>query len=179
MKTAQLRLKLPGWSKAGMIAVILCCLQQMNSHLKHIFYALPGICLVLLGVYWLRTLKVSTKQAEIIAASRVEKPVPVFTDTIERGQIVFKKHCLMCHTIFKDGYVHLPQAIDNEHWTDRRELFRWLQDPSYYMKNEPYGKDLYERYGSVCLQPTPRLNWEQMEEIIAYLRYCRGKTSFE
>lgn len=173
MKTVQRRRKLSGWSKTGITAVILCCLQQMNNHLKHIFYALPAVCLVLLGICWVRMLKISNKQVETIAASQVEKPVPVFTDTVERGQIIFEKHCLMCHTIFKDGYVRLPQVIDNDHWADRRELFRWLQDPSYYIKHELYGKNLYERFRSVCLQPTPRLNWKQMEEIIAYLRYCR------
>ncbi|MBP7557999.1 MAG: c-type cytochrome [Chitinophagaceae bacterium] len=118
-----------------------------------------------------------SRPRKIAAVGRVERPAPVFTDTAERGQFIFKKHCLMCHTLFKDGPVRLPQAIDNGHWSDRKELFKWLQDPVSYVKNEPYGKVLFERFGSYCLQPTPRLNRAEMEEVIAYLRYCRGKQS--
>ena len=174
MKTAQLRLKLPGWSKTGMTAVTLYCLQQMNSHVKHIINGLPGAALVLWAVYLLQAPKTHNSPLKIAAVGRVERPEPVFTDTVERGQLIFKKDCNKCHTVF-GGHARLPQDIDNDHWADRQELFKWLQDPVFYMKNEPYGKALFERFGVVCLQPTPRLNWVEMEDVIAYLRYCREK----
>jgi len=175
MKSVQLRPKLPGWSKTGMTAVILCCLQQMNSHLKHIFYAFPGVCLVLPGVYRLGYLKIITNRNSVTSASTIEKPMPVFSDTAARGEVIFTKHCNTCHAVFKNHSEMFLAAIGNNHWSDRKELFRWLQDPVYYMKNEPYGKTLFERFRSMCLQPTPRLNWIEMEEVIAYLHYCREK----
>jgi cytochrome c1 len=86
-----------------------------------------------------------------------------------KGKNLFLSNCASCHNIFKDATgPKLNGVIENEQWSDRKQLYKWIRNPEAFMKNDPYTKELKERFGSI-MTAFPNLTDEEIDSIVEYI----------
>jgi mono/diheme cytochrome c family protein len=98
---------------------------------------------------------------------------PVKPDSVSvassQGKTLFLSKCASCHHIFKD--MTGPALRDFEKrgpWSDRKKLYEWVKNPEVFMKNDPYTKQLKEKFGSV-MTAFPSLTTEEIDAITKYV----------
>ena len=77
--------------------------------------------------------------------------------------------CAPCHNPFKDGTgPSLAGLLERGPWADRTQLYAWIRDPSGFMKNNKYTRDLKGKFGSV-MTAFPAITDAEVDAVLAYL----------
>ncbi len=90
-------------------------------------------------------------------------------DGLAAGRAVFQSRCASCHSIFKEGTGPALAGFEDRHkWADRKELYKWIRNPSAYIVNDAYTRGLKDKYGSV-MTAFPELSDTDIDAIAGYI----------
>jgi len=92
-----------------------------------------------------------------------------FSINAQEGKQLFAQNCQSCHAL--DKVINGPALRgfqDRGPWADRKELYKWINNPAKYMAADPYTKGLQQQYGSI-MQAFPALTDKQIDAIADYL----------
>ena len=91
------------------------------------------------------------------------------TINAQEGKQLFLSNCASCHALDKAMTGPALRGVTGRGpWGDRKELYKWVHNPSAYMANDPYTKGLQTQYG-VIMQAFPQLDEKQIDAIADYL----------
>lgn len=105
---------------------------------------------------------------EVPDLTRATKP------DLKKGQELFEATCTACHTIGKGDSVG-PDLHDVHTRRETAWLIRWMKDPEGMAKNDPTGRELFEKYNKVPMPP-PGLDDEEIRKVLAYVVAVSKKT---
>ena len=99
---------------------------------------------------------------------------------INQGKELFNaKGCAACHA--KDMKTDMTgPALGGveERWANRDELFNWIRNSQEMIAaGHEYGTALFEKYNKVPMLPYPDLKDEEIEALLAYIKYPEGPPS--
>ena len=88
---------------------------------------------------------------------------------IVKGKYLFQTNCASCHAV--NNRLIGPALIAVEQrgpWTDRKQIYRWIHNPSEYMKTNKYTKNLLKEY-QMMMVAFPNLTNEDVDAILDYI----------
>lgn len=96
---------------------------------------------------------------------------------VNRGKELFNaKGCMACHS--KDMKTDLTgPALSGveDRWENRDELFNWIRNSQEMIEaGHEYGTALFEKYNKVQMLPYPDLTDDDIEALLAYIKYPEG-----
>jgi cytochrome c2 len=96
---------------------------------------------------------------------------------VNQGKELFNaKGCMACHS--KDMKTDLTgpalSGVESR-WENRDELFNWIRNSQQMIEaGHEYGTALFEKYNKVQMLPYPDLTDEEIEALLAYIKYPDG-----
>jgi cytochrome c2 len=143
----------------------------VNKQVHHIIYA--HLILVALAATFLLIrnipFEINQQNTEAWCSTEDSKANLSLTSKAAQGKSLFMSKCASCHNLFKDGTG--PGLIGFEErgkWADRNELYKWIKNPSAYMKNDSYTHKLKTIYGSM-MTGFPDISNEEIDAICDYI----------
>jgi cytochrome c2 len=123
-----------------------------------------------------------TAGSEATASAAPEMPADFDAEQVERGKELFNTNgCMACHS--KDMKTDLTgPALSGveERWENREELYNWIRNSQGMIEaGHEYGTALFEKFNKVPMLPYPNLTDEEIEAILAYVRYPEGAPALE
>lgn len=92
-----------------------------------------------------------------------------YTDKARHGKNLFLGKCASCHNLFKDATGPSLVGFENRgNWADRKNIYSWVRNPSLYMKNDSYTRNLKTAYNSM-MTGFPDLTNEEIDAICEYI----------
>jgi cytochrome c2 len=141
----------------------------VSKQVSYIIYAF--LYLVLIGgSYWVieKLSIIKTNQSETITTIS-EKQNFDLTGAAAKGKTIFMSKCASCHAIFKDmtgpGIMGFTERAP---WTDRKNIYEWIRNPSAFMARNEYTRKLKEIYKSM-MTAFPDLTNEEIDAICDYI----------
>jgi mono/diheme cytochrome c family protein len=135
--------------------------------MKHVF-----IAAVLLLALWatLSILKTAVVHPATSVPSKAAAPSAKATEEpMTAGRKLFQANCQACHALDKALTGPALRGLTARGpWGDRKELYKWVHNPSAYMANDPYTKGLQQQYGAT-MTPFPQLNEKDIDDIVDYI----------
>lgn len=97
------------------------------------------------------------------------------TGKAQQGKTLFMSKCASCHNILKNATGPALTGFEQRgKWADRNELYKWIKNPSGYMKNDFYTRQLKAEYGSMMTAFADITN-EEIDAICDYInQYYQG-----
>ena len=91
-------------------------------------------------------------------------------------ELFYVKTCAACHAIdMKTDLIGPALSGVEARWASREELFRWIRNSSEMIaEGHEYGTKLFEKYNKVPMLPFPDLTDEEIEALLAYIKYPDG-----
>lgn len=143
----------------------------MNSQVNYIIYAV--LILFAVGSVSLAIQKIpfasTVEKSEEAFCGTVTRYSHAFSETAEKGKVIFMSHCAACHNLYKDQTGPSLLGLENRGpWSDRKNLYEWIRNPGAFMKKNGYARSLKERFGSM-MTAFPHLSDEEIDAIAAYI----------
>jgi hypothetical protein len=87
------------------------------------------------------------------------------------GQALFNQNCASCHSPLKDIVGPALQGVDKRgDWTDRKNLYAWVHNPTAYAAKSAYAKGVSEKYGGGGIQmPNFPFSEKEIDAIVTYV----------
>lgn len=86
------------------------------------------------------------------------------------GGAIFQQNCASCHSVFKDlTGPHLAGVESRGPWSDRKQLYAWIHNPSKFMQTDPYTQGLKQQFGGVVMTAFPQLSEKEIDAVISYI----------
>jgi len=143
----------------------------VNKQVHYIIYA-HLILVALAGTFLLiRNIpfEVNPQNTEAWCGTIDSKPNSPLTSNAAQGKNLFMSKCASCHNLFKDGTgPRLMEFEERGKWANRNELYKWIKNPSAYMKNDSYTRQLKTMYGSM-MTGFPDIANEEIDAICDYI----------
>ena len=136
------------------------------NQIKYVLDACLILMMALMGIFLYATFPESgiigkTENKEISLTNNTEA-------SVSKGQMIFKQKCASCHHMVKEIVAPPLQGVaDREPWTDREKLKSWIKDPGLFFANDPYVKQLFDKYK--VRMPDQNLSDAEAEEVIRYI----------
>lgn len=124
----------------------------MNRQVNYIISAHLLLATLTAGVWFVKSISSTDllQEKQEAFSSTVNPTVTVVSETSAKGKVLFLSKCAACHNLFKDGTgPALSGFQDRGPWPDRNKLYEWIKNPSEFMKNDSYTRELKKRYGTV------------------------------
>jgi cytochrome c2 len=87
----------------------------------------------------------------------------------QEGKQLFQQNCQSCHALDKRLTGPALRGVTGRGpWGDRKELYKWIHNPSAYMAGDPYTSGLQKEYGAI-MQAFPQLAEKDIDAIIDYI----------
>ena len=150
----------------------------MNKQIAHIVYA-HLILFSLGGIFlFIKKLPVVFKEqnTEWFCGTEDPKSSLVLTGKAQLGKTLFMSKCASCHNLFKDATG--PTLIgfeDRGPWAKRENLYRWIKNPTEFMKTDSYTRTLKERFGAM-MTAFPDITKEEADNISEYINSYENKS---
>jgi cytochrome c2 len=142
--------------------------------LREVNYIISGAILLIIGtVFFASIQKISLTSVAVqndfyCGTESVTTEISLSANAL-RGKALFNSNCASCHNIFKDMTgPSLLAVINREPWTDRQNLYSWINNPAAFMKTNAYARGLKEKYGTM-MTAFPDLSHEEIDMIFEYL----------
>lgn len=143
----------------------------MNSQVNYIIYAI--LILFAAGSISLAIRKISVattveKKEEFFCGTE-SRVASSFSEAAGKGKGLFMSKCASCHNLYKDGTGPSLLGFENRGgWSDRKNLYEWIRNPSTFMKKDSYARSLKEKFGSM-MTAFPDLSNEEIDAIAIYI----------
>jgi mono/diheme cytochrome c family protein len=88
---------------------------------------------------------------------------------LSKGKNLFQQNCQSCHSLDKDlTGPALRGFTQRGPWENKENIYAWIKNPSAFMANNDYTKNLKAQYGSV-MPSFPGLTTAEIDEIVNYI----------
>ena len=90
-----------------------------------------------------------------------------------KGKLLFQSKCAACHILAR--HATGPDLCSFESrgpWTERENIYQWINNPVEFMKKDQYTKDLRAGLGGLMMPAFPELTNADIDEIINYINYA-------
>ena len=96
----------------------------------------------------------------------------------QNGQALFQQNCAACHAVSKNLTGPALAGLETRGpWSDRKELYKWIHNPSKYMQTDPYTQGLKQQYGGVVMTGFPQLSEKDIDAIVDYVDQAAAKAT--
>src|SRR5687767_13755330 len=95
----------------------------------------------------------------------------------QNGQQLFMQNCAQCHSPLKDVTGPALQGVDKRgDWTERKNLYDWIHNPSGYAQKSAYAKGVADKYlgGGIQMQAFPSLTEKDIDAIVDYVNSVKA-----
>jgi len=143
---------------------------NVNRQANYILLATVHLLFIFAGYFLLKTIfQQNTKKPEpgfVIVEPRSTRLSP----SAANGKELFMSKCASCHAIFKDMTGPGMMGFENRGpWSDRKNVYEWVRNPSAFMAKNAYARSLNKQYGSM-MTAFPELTDEQIDAICDFIR---------
>jgi mono/diheme cytochrome c family protein len=95
--------------------------------------------------------------------------VEVLTESEQKGKVLFSVNCASCHKLGMDMTGPDLRGFEQRGpWADRKKFYQWLNDPTAFMENDKYTRDLRVKYRTMMIS-FDHLTKEEMDAIADYI----------
>ena len=145
----------------------------MNRQINYIIYAFLYLIVIGSGYWFIQKLSVKkTNQVEL------KTPIPQkqnieLTGTAAKGKTLFMSKCASCHALFKN--MTGPSLFGFEKrgsWSERKNIYEWIRNPSAFMEKNEYARKLKESSGGTMMTGFPDMTNEEIDSICDYIKYA-------
>ena len=149
---------------------------KVNRQVHYIIYA-HLVLVALAGTFLLiRNIPFESNQqnTEAFCGTADLQPNLSLSGNAVQGKALFMSQCASCHHLFKDATG--PGLLGFEErgkWADRNELYKWIRNPSAYMKNDLYTRQLKTAYGSM-MTAFPDMTNAEIDAIGDYINQAKS-----
>jgi mono/diheme cytochrome c family protein len=85
------------------------------------------------------------------------------------GKTIFQQNCQSCHSLDKRlSGPALRGITERGPWTDKTNIYKWVQNPAAFIATTPYTKALHKEYGQI-MPSFPQLSQKDIDEILDYI----------
>ena len=144
----------------------------MNRQIGYIINAFLIVFLIFLGSLLIRkigSVKSANDNLTVEIDNNKTEISPALSKSAANGKLLFLSKCASCHVLFKD--MTGPGLIgfeDRGPWSNRKNLYEWIRNPSEFMKKDLFTQELKKQYGSMMIGFSDLSN-EQIDAICDYI----------
>jgi mono/diheme cytochrome c family protein len=85
------------------------------------------------------------------------------------GKAIFQQNCQSCHALDKKlSGPSLRGVTERGPWTNRKNIYRWIQNPAAFIPTTPYTVALHKEYGQI-MPSFPQLSEKDIDAILEYI----------
>lgn len=85
------------------------------------------------------------------------------------GQAIFQQNCQSCHALDKRlSGPALRGVSERGPWTDRKNIYKWVQNPAAFIPTTAYTVALHREYGQI-MPSFPQLSENDIDAILEYI----------
>jgi len=89
--------------------------------------------------------------------------------TAQDGKSIFQNNCASCHSVTKDlTGPALAGVTTRGPWTDRKNIYAWVHNPSKFMASNTYTQGLKAKFG-IVMTPFADLSEKEIDAVIDYI----------
>ena len=147
----------------------------MNRQINYIIYAFFYLT-VIGGFLWV-VQKISSSQPQTVYSEQTKASSAGqsigFTSSAVKGKMLFQTKCASCHALFKN--MTGPGLLGFEErgpWTDRKNVYGWIRNPSAFMAKNEYAREVKKLFGTM-MTGFPEMTNEEIDAICDYLNQAR------
>ncbi len=136
----------------------------MQAHLVLITLIVTGVLLNKIS-----TTSAGKKKTEDVALRTGNNSVDL-TESATLGKTIFMDKCASCHRV--KGPSTGPGLAGFEErgpWTERENIYKWVRNPSSFMQNDEYTRNLKDAYGGILMTAFPDLANDEIDAIVNYI----------
>lgn len=103
-----------------------------------------------------------------------------FVNTLraQDGGQIFQQNCAACHSVTKDLTGPKLAGVESRGpWSDRKQLYAWVHNPSKFMASDPYTQGLKQQFGGVVMTAFPQLSEKEIDAVITYINKAATATT--
>jgi mono/diheme cytochrome c family protein len=144
---------------------------MVNKHIGYITSAHLLLISVALGGWLVSKIPFNSShpESDVDIEPVKQKSLAPLSPAGAKGKVLFQTKCASCHALNKDMVgPSLASAIDDDHWSDRKQLYKWIRNPQEFMKTDSYTRALRDRFGSM-MQAFPDITDEEINNILSYI----------
>ena len=144
----------------------------MNRQINYIIYAFLYLIVIGSGYWFIQKLSVKkTNQVELTPPIHQTQNIEL-TGSAAKGKALFMSKCASCHALFKD--MTGPSLLGFEErgpWSERKNIYEWIRNPSAFMAKNEYARQLKEKSGTMMIG-FPEMTNEEIDAICDYIKYA-------
>jgi len=138
------------------------------NQIKYILSAGLILLMIFMGIFLYTTFPQSG--IVVINETPTSTNSPGSATITSKGEQVFKQNCAACHAMNK---VIVGPALNGVGlrgpWAENKEnLKKWIKNPNPFILNDPYAKQLIEKY-KTPMPPQGQLSEADIDEVIRYI----------
>ncbi|MCX6315680.1 MAG: cytochrome c [Bacteroidetes bacterium] len=96
--------------------------------------------------------------------------IEITNQSLANGKTLFMSKCASCHNMYKATTgPALVNFRERGKWSDNKELYAWIHNPSAYMKKDLYTASLKKQFGGQMMTAFPDLKPEEIDAICEYI----------
>lgn len=99
-----------------------------------------------------------------------DAPTPVVDTPITRGEAIFRRDCVGCHSLGHGDRRRAPDLLGVHQRRPSMWLSHWLTDPEHVAQKNPYAQQLVQKWGGVVM-PNPGLDAAQISDVLAFIAH--------
>ena len=137
------------------------------KQVSHILSACLLLTLIYSGFFLVRF--TATQESYVEANSQPPAGNSVVNnETYSAGKKIFQQHCQTCHALDKElTGPALRGFMSRGPWADRKEIYKWINNPAAYSSQNKYAAALQQQYG--VIMPAFNLSAKEIDQIIDYI----------
>ena len=136
------------------------------NQVKYLISASLILLCLLLGLLFYSLLP-SENRVEQSQTESAEKTVTAAPPS--PGQVIFQQNCQSCHALDKKlSGPSLRGVTERGPWTERKNIYRWIQNPGAFIPTTSYTVALQKEYG-IIMPGFPQLSEKDIDEMINYI----------
>jgi mono/diheme cytochrome c family protein len=137
----------------------------MNQVKYLISASLILLCLLIgLLIYSLLPTENRVEQSQTESAEKTTTTAPP-----SPGQVIFQQNCQSCHALDKKlSGPSLRGVTERGPWTERKNIYNWIQNPGAFIPTTPYTAALQKEYG-VIMPGFPQLSEKDIDALLDYI----------
>jgi mono/diheme cytochrome c family protein len=85
------------------------------------------------------------------------------------GQVIFQQNCQSCHALDKKlSGPSLRGVTERGPWVERKNIYKWIQNPGAFIPTTPYTVALQKEYGAI-MPGFPQLSEKDIDTLLDYI----------
>jgi len=141
----------------------------MNRQANYIIAGFLLFLSVSAGIFIVQKIKIPSTEKSYSDIIDPDYSTITVDPLLAKGKSLFLSKCATCHNIFKEGaYPALFGFEERGPWSDKKNIYSWVRNPSAFLEKNEYVKGLRKKFGST-MTAFPDLTDAEIDAIIEYV----------